>query len=206
MSNPASTAGYAGAADTLASTYESIRFEDVHRDILHLIPAPHRDGMAGRALDIGAGTGRDAAALARRGFAVTAAEPTAELREHGQRLHAGLDIRWLDDALPDLAHLTASGESFNLVMLTAVWMHLDATERERAMAAVAPLVAPQGRLALSLRHGPVPEGRRMFDVSADEVIAAGAVHDLALLHQSQRGDMFDRGDVHWDLLVLERPA
>lgn len=195
-----STAGYAEAADTLAQTYESIRFEDVHRDILHLIPT-----APGRALDIGAGTGRDAAALARRGFAVTAAEPTAALRDHGQRLHAGLDIRWLDDALPDLPHLSASGETFSLVMLTAVWMHLDAAERDRAMAAVAPLVAPGGRLALSLRHGPVPEGRRMFDVAADEVIAAAADHGLALLHRHHRGDMFGRAEVHWDLLVLERP-
>lgn len=184
MSNPASTAGYAEAADTLVRTYESIRFEDVHDGILHLIPEPHRDGRPGSALDIGAGTGRDAAALARRGFAVTAAEPTAELRDHGQRLHAGLDIRWLDDALPDLPRLTATGETFNLVMLTAVWMHLDAAERTRAMAAVAPLVAKGGRLALSLRHGPVPEGRRMFDVPADEVVATAAHYGLALLHRS----------------------
>ncbi len=201
MNSPVSTAGYAEAADTLAAQYESVRFEDVHRDILHLIPAP-----PGHALDIGAGTGRDAAALARRGFTVTATEPTAELRAHGERLHAGLDIRWLDDALPDLPRLSAAGQAFDLVMLTAVWMHLDAGERERAMAAVAPLLAPQGRLALSLRHGPVPEGRRMFDVAAEEVIAAAAGHGLALLHRNTRGDMLGRGDVRWSFLVLERPA
>lgn len=201
-----STAGYAAEADRLAAAYESITFEDVHRDILHLIPVPLRNGAPGRALDIGAGTGRDAAALAQRGFDVTAAEPTAELRAHGRRLHAALPIRWLDDALPDLPQLGADDGRFDLVMLTAVWMHLDAGERRRAMRAVAPLVAPGGRMAISLRHGPVPPGRRMFDVAVGEVIAEAAGHGLRLLHQARRGDMFGRGDVTWDLLMLERPA
>lgn len=192
------TEGYAADADRLATAYESITFEDVHSRIIPLLPA------SGRALDIGAGTGRDAAALARRGFEVTAAEPTAELRAHGERLHAGLPIRWIDDSLPELPQLTAAAERFDLVMLTAVWMHLDAGERRRAMQAVTPLVAEAGRLALSLRHGPVPPGRRMFDVPADEVIAQAADHGLRLLHRSERGDMFNRGDVRWDILMLER--
>lgn len=195
------TQGYAAEADRLAAAYESITFEDVHRDILHLIPT-----AACAALDIGTGTGRDAAALAKRGFAVTAAEPTAALRIHGEQWHAGLDIRWLDDCLPDLPHLSASGERFGLVMLTAVWMHLDEGERQRAMQAVAPLVARGGRVAISLRHGPVPEGRRMFDVSAEEVIGQAAMRGLCLLHRAERGDMFNRGDVTWDVLMLERPA
>ena len=196
-----STAGYAAEADRLAVSYESITFEDVHRDILHLIPEP-----PGRALDIGAGTGRDAAALVRRGFQVTAAEPTAELRRHGQSLHADLPIRWLADGLPDLPLLTAAGERFGLVLLTAVWMHLDAAERERAMQGVTPLVARGGRLAITLRHGPVPDGRRMFDVAADEVTEQAAIHGLRLLHHARRSDMFGRGDVTWDVLMLERPA
>lgn len=198
------TAGYAAEADRLAVAYESITFEDVHSHILHLIPAPSKDGAPCRALDIGAGTGRDAAALAKRGFVVTAAEPTAELRNHGERLHAALPIRWLDDGLPDLPLLSAAGERFGLILLTAVWMHLDSAERERAMQAVAPLLAPGGRMGLTLRHGPVPEGRRMFDVSADEVIAQAAAHGLRRLHHAERGDMFGRADVRWDILMLER--
>lgn len=196
----ASTAGYASIADQLVVQYEGISFEEVHGQILHLLPA-----KAGRALDIGAGTGRDAAALARRGFSVTAAEPTAEMAAHGQRLHAGLDITWIDDALPQLPQLTARGETYGLIMLTAVWMHLDTAERVTAMQAVAPLLASGGRLAMTLRHGPVPPGRRMFDVSADEVIAAAQPHGLALLYRGTRGDMLSRGGVHWDVLMLERP-
>lgn len=55
-------------------------------------------------------------------------------------------------------------------MLTAVWMHLDHKERQVAMPSVASLLASDGTLVLSLRHGPVPNGRRMFEVSAEETI------------------------------------
>ena len=56
-------------------------------------------------------------------------------------------------------------------MLTAVWMHLDEAERRVAMPNLASLMAPGGVLVMALRHGPVPAGRVMFEVSADETIA-----------------------------------
>jgi len=196
MSAPASgTQGYAEEADELAVRYETVTFEGVQRDVLHLIPT-----QPCRALDIGAGTGRDAAALARRGHRVTAIEPTAELRAHGQRLHADANIAWLDDSLPDLVRLRAVGSAFDLVMATAVWMHLDETERAAAMRSVAPLVAPGGQFLMSLRYGPVPPGRRMFAVPADEAIAQAAENGLSLIHRSDREDMKGRDDVRWTCL------
>ena len=53
------TEGYAEEADALVEQYEGIRFADLHGPILHLIPS-----TPCRVLDIGAGTGRDAAAFA----------------------------------------------------------------------------------------------------------------------------------------------
>ncbi len=76
-------------------------------------------------MDIGAGTGRDAAALARRNFQVHAVEPTAKLRAHGQRLHMDSNIVWTDDSLPDLEQVHAGGERFDLILMTAVLMHLN---------------------------------------------------------------------------------
>jgi protein-L-isoaspartate O-methyltransferase len=70
------TEGYAEAADELVERYESISFADCHRPVLHLIPR-----LPGRILDIGAGTGRDAAALAEMGHTVLAVEPTAAFRD-----------------------------------------------------------------------------------------------------------------------------
>jgi len=75
----------------------------------------------------------------------------------------------------------ARGQTFDAVLATAVWMHLDAAERAEAMPAVASLVRPEGVLLLSLRHGPVPEGRRMFEVTPEETIALAAREGLTCL-------------------------
>ncbi len=195
------TEGYGAEAAVLAVRYERLVFEQVHADVLHLMPAP-----PAHVLDIGAGTGRDAAAFARLGHRVVAAEPTAELRAHGERLHAHTQITWIGDALPDLAVLRERAQRFDLVMLTAVWMHLDAAQRRRAMPALAALVAPGGRAIMSLRHGPVPSGRRMFEVGAAETTALADASGLATLTCFPRADHQGRPSVSWTVLALERPA
>src|SRR5438046_5027695 len=88
---------------------------------------------------------------------------TAELRGGAMLLHSSAMIEWLDDSLPDLAAVRARGEKFDVVMLTAVWMHLDGLQRRQAMPNVVALVRNGGAVILSLRHGPVPPGRRMFE-------------------------------------------
>jgi protein-L-isoaspartate O-methyltransferase len=162
LASVSGTEGYAEEAEDLFRRYENISFADVHASVLHLIPtAPCR------VLDIGSGTGRDAAALAAMGHAVVAIEPTAELRLRAIALHPSLQIEWLDDSLPDLAEVMRRGERFDLLMLTAVWMHLDEVQRRRAMPLVASLLRAGGVMCMTLRHGPVPSGRRMFEVSGD---------------------------------------
>src|SRR5712671_6193292 len=159
------TENYAEEAPELLKRYESISFADQHRSVIHLIPT-----VPGRVLDIGAGTGRDAAGFAGLGHSVLAAEPTEELRRGAMLLHPSPMIEWVDDSLPDLAAVRARGEAFDAVMLTAVWMHLDELQRRQATPNVAALVRNGGVMIMSLRHGPVPPGRRMFEVSAEETI------------------------------------
>jgi SAM-dependent methyltransferase len=167
------TEGYAEQAAELFERYESIAAADAHRAVLHLMPAP-----PSRVLDIGSGTGRDAAWLAAKGHRVVAVEPTAALRKPAMARHRSPLIEWLDDSLPDLALVRTRGDSFALVMLTAVWMHLDASQRRQAMPNLAALLRDGGTMILSLRHGPVPPGRRMFEVPADETIELAAAHRL----------------------------
>src|SRR5258705_12488685 len=83
------TEGYGETADSLVNRYEGLAFADVHCDVLHLFPT-----TPSRVLDIGAGTGRAAAAFTNLGHTLVAAQPTSELRAHGQRLHGGAAIAW----------------------------------------------------------------------------------------------------------------
>ncbi|HVV39487.1 MAG TPA: class I SAM-dependent methyltransferase [Nitrobacter sp.] len=194
------TQGYASEADALVRQYESLSFADVHRHVLHLLPS-----SPARVLDIGAGTGRDAAGLADLGYRVTAVEPMAALRLCAEQLHPSPRIEWVDDGLPDLRAISARGDAFDVVMLTAVWMHLDAAERTRAMPIVAGLLRPGGLMILTQRHGPVPAGRCMFDVSASETIALAEAHGLTCIQRIEGGDShFNRPGVTWDRLAFRR--
>lgn len=196
------TQGYAEEAPALRERYEAIPFETVHARILAFIPpAP------ARILDIGSGTGRDAAALAEMGHNVVAVEPTPALRAIAQELHPSPRITWLDDSLPELTAVRARGVRFDFVAMTAVWMHLDAEQRASAMPHVAALVDAHGKLAMTMRHGPVPEGRRMFEVDAEETIALAAMEGLKPvlnIHEPSKGEPNRSLGITWTRMVFAR--
>jgi 2-polyprenyl-3-methyl-5-hydroxy-6-metoxy-1,4-benzoquinol methylase len=103
-----------------------------------------------------------------------------------------------------LAAVRARGEEFDVAMLTAVWMHLDELQRRQAMPNVAALVRHGGVMIMSLRHGPVPPGRRMFEVSAAETIALA--HPLGLrcaLNQEAEPSLRQPG-VSWTRLAFRK--
>lgn len=194
------TEGYADAAETLVAQYESLAFADIHRQVLHLIPT-----TASQVLDIGAGTGRDAAAFAEMGHHVVAVEPTEALRSRAAALHPSPHITWLDDGLPDLAQVMRFGATFDVVMLTAVWMHLDLAQRQRAMPQVATLLRPGGVMIMSLRYGPVPPGRRMFTVSTEETIRlAGAQGLQPIMNVAAADRVLRRPGVSWARLAFRK--
>jgi hypothetical protein len=57
-------------------------------------------------------------------------------------------------------------------------------------------------MALSLRHGPVPAGRRMFEVSAQETRDLAEHHGLATVHESKGPALLGSPAVWWDRLAF----
>lgn len=196
------TTGYDAEAADLAVRYEAIAFDEAQRPILHLLPDP-----PARILELGAGTGRDAAHLAALGHQVVAVEPSPGMMRIARDLHPSPGIEWIEDGLPDLQSLQGREAAFDLVLATAVWMHLDEAERRRAMRVVAQLLRPGGLFILSLRHGPVPAGRRMFEVSGEETLALAAEFGLSPVLNIHTGSLQRLNwlaDVTWTRLALRR--
>lgn len=194
-------AGYDANSVAIAARYERLRPEDVHAAFLGFLP-PGADRLA---LDIGAGSGRDAAWLARLGFDVVAVEPARAMREQAAVRHAAPNIRWLDDRLPALTATHRLGLAFDVVLLSGVLMHVQPDDRPRAFRKVATLLKPGGRLLISVRDGAGTPDRPMWPVSASELEAYARAHGLSVLKVEEGRDLQQRSDVQWTTYALHLP-
>ncbi|WP_258240895.1 class I SAM-dependent methyltransferase [Pseudidiomarina homiensis] len=195
---------YSRNAEQLADQYDSLEFEQVHRDWLDLIPS---EGMA---LDVGAGSGRDARFLACNGFNVVAVEPADQLRERAQKYDAYSPnscnpIHWLDDSLPELNQVHKLQTKFDLILLSAVWMHIPPSQRQRSFRKLSSLLKPNGKMVVSLRHGASPDERTMHPLSADELSQLAQQQGLTFRVLDKRKDELHRPDVAWQTVLLTLP-
>src|SRR3546814_10754539 len=139
--------GYVSASAELTPRFEAISTADLFAPVRERLPT-----MATRVVDIGAGTGRDAAWFAGNGHQVLAVEPVQELRAAGIALHKDVRITWLDDRLPELSAVMQEPR-FDLVILSAVWQHLDEDDRAVAIRHLGKMTSHGGLLLLSFRQG-----------------------------------------------------
>lgn len=87
----------------LFNDYQSLNFKDIFSDVESYFLASRGD-----ALDVGAGSGRDSAALFKMGYNVTAVEPSDNMRNLAAENHKHCDITWVNDSLPELRKITQS--------------------------------------------------------------------------------------------------
>ncbi|MFB6262334.1 MAG: methyltransferase domain-containing protein [Bradymonadaceae bacterium] len=191
---------YDALADELVDRYESLQFEQVHGEVLDAFP-----GTAAQILDVGAGSGRDAAALADRGHHVVAVEPADELRRRARARHSQSNILWKDDRLPDLSDVYDIGRRFDVVLLSAVWMHIRPEHRDRAMRKLAGLLEPGGKLIVTTRTVPFDGRRTLFEVQPDRLEARAEDHGLDTVRRVETDDLLGRSEVDWATVVLQAP-
>lgn len=183
-------------AASLADTYEGLSFQETHPELAALLTV----STTLRILDVGAGSGRDAAAMASFGHQVTAVEPSGQMRALAQRLHPTTSVAWTDDALPALS--TLKTETFDIILLSAVWMHVEPSERRAAFARLADLLAPGGRLYITLRLGPAAAERAIFTVSEPELEALAKAKGMRVTVLGDRTDLLGRREVSWRSVVI----
>jgi len=145
----------------ISQQYLSVSFDDVHSAWSHHLPPIFEKNNA-NILDVGAGVGRDVkhiaevAAQTQKGgdtCQIYAVEPAEELMRVGQLTTQGQNVHWLQDSLPALDKITRLEISFDLILLSAVWMHVPASQRTRAIRKLANLLKPGGKIVISLKFG-----------------------------------------------------
>jgi SAM-dependent methyltransferase len=193
-------------AQQLTEQYESLEAHAVHHWLLDLLPT----GTNSMALDVGAGSGRDAAWLVSRGFEVWAVEPSVVMRREAQKRHAKASITWLDDHLPELEHTRVAasqqGVSFDFILMSAVWMHLAPQLRATAFKNLMGLLAEGGVLAVTLRCGPAPAEREMYEVTEEEIRQLSVEFGATVLRCLSAPDQSGRPEISWIQLALQKDA
>ena len=208
---------YNNNAEELAKQYLSKSFEEVHQSWSQFLPSIIENPNA-RILDLGAGAGRDAKHIAelaekqhktKNNIQVYAVEPATELADLGAKVTKDLKVKWLNDALPSLSVITKQEVSFDLILLSAVWMHIPQSARARSIRKLANLLKPGGKLVISLRHGQTEDDfklRKMHTVCADELKQlATDVGLFTKLETQKETDKLGRNHVSWQTVVLQMP-
>ena len=185
---------YSEKAQHYFDLYNSVEAESVHSDWKAFL----KNTNAGTALDVGAGSGRDANWLAKQGWKVTAAEPADELRNLAQA-NSHNSVTWCNASLPALTALPQAPKIYDLILLSAVWMHLPKDERPPALKRLAELLSENGTMYISLRFGPSDEARPMHPVSYEELAVLAQSNGLTArnLTPVPSQDGLKRDDVKW---------
>jgi SAM-dependent methyltransferase len=191
---------YEANADAVVPQYEAADPAALHAWLQDLLPS-----SPAAVLDIGAGSGRDAAWLVELGHDVVAAEPASAMRAEGMQRHPEPRIRWVADALPELSGLLQAGLSFEVILASAVWQHLHPSHRPRAFRKLVSLLKPGGLLAMTLRHGPAEAARGMHPVSLKEIETLARDHGLAVIRRVAAEDSLGRPEVYWTSVALRLP-
>ncbi|HST91395.1 MAG TPA: class I SAM-dependent methyltransferase [Brevundimonas sp.] len=193
---------YDRAAEDLVDRYEALGFAQAHPYV-----AAKLSGAAPLSvLDVGAGSGRDAAAMADLGHHIWAVEPSDRMRGLGRALHGANKIQWLDTSMPKLQAPALAGRRFDLIVLSAVWMHVPVRQRREALERLSDLLAPGGEIYLTLRLGPGDGERAMYPVSSEELGRLAPLAGLEYRTLGDKPDLLGRKDVSWRIVTLTKPA
>ena len=191
---------YNDNAETVATLFEKVSFKFIHGWLVDLLPP-----CPATALDVGAGSGRDAAWLAANGYDVVAVEPSASMRSIARRLHPDASVHWIDDRLPSLHVISRSDLSFDMILLSGVWMHVPVRDRPRAFRKLIALLKPSGILAMSFRDGSAGRGKYVHTVSLSEVEALARDHGALVERTTEASYRLARNDIRWTQVALRLP-
>jgi SAM-dependent methyltransferase/5-methylcytosine-specific restriction endonuclease McrA len=165
-----------------------------------------------RVLDVGAGSGRDLAALIKAGYDGHGVEPCAGLRQAAILAHPELAGRLIDGALPDLG--VPFGGDFDGIVCCAVLMHLAEGQMFDSALALRSLLKPHGRVLMSIPTARTDvgedcrdDGGRLFQPYVPEELQLLFERlGFQLIGRWDTEDVLQRAGTRWVTMLLELRA
>lgn len=150
-------------ADELARQYNALDRAKVHADLLSMLP----EGQALKVLDIGAGSGADAAMFADRGHTVLACEPAEALRKNGKETFKNKNIKWSSDVLPEMGAASDAAAPFDVITSVGVLQYVPEENRASSLSKMFSMAAKGGFLEVQY---PTPASREhQFTIKHNEI-------------------------------------
>jgi len=201
--NDVTTRFYNENADELFPRYRSLRSEDVFKDVIAHIPA-----KPCFVADIGSGSGRDTKWLAEFGHTVISIEPSVVLRAKAMANGMPANAIYFDSSLPELAGLDLFVRRFDLIICSAVWMHLDTNERKLALKRIHELLSDndESRAIITFKVAPEEPGRGMYVLDADVIAKEFEEHGFSYVSTTLNRDLMKRDDTRWYTTVLYKKS
>ena len=188
----------------VAERYESADVTQLH-DFLSSSLEP-----GGRLLELGCGSGRDAAFMVSQGFKVLATDGSVSMVEQTKLHHPELATHAVHLKLPD--GLSNELGIFDGIYAVAVLMHLSVQEIESTISAVNSLLSAKGRFVFSVpaRRNDVitnkfdAKGRRFTTLSPDGWKNLCLKHNLQIIRTMISEDGLGRGGIVWMNCLAEK--
>lgn len=154
-------------------------------------------------LDIGCGSGRDLALLARMGFDVYGVDPSEAFIQLAQHTHPELQGRLSVSGLPELD--TPFGGKFDGVLCYGVLMHLNPEALVRSVQSLRTCLKPYGRVIIAIpakKPGIGPHHRdeegRLFQLHRGQDLQSLFLSNgFALIEQWSNQDNIDETSIEW---------
>lgn len=195
---------YQAEAQSIAAQYQQTDFSSVRKRVANYFPT------TGALLDLGAGSGRDAAYFLAQGYDVIAMDGSPAMLEQACRYHPELRNHSVIHRLPAALPLKAS--SIDVVYCMSVLMHLEKSAISAVVTDIYNILRPGGIFGFCTtiaraeldEHGMDDYARRYSVYSLQQWTDICAHTGFALRDAWESADIMGRAGTRWGTIVAQK--
>lgn len=199
MANPDNIEFYDANAQSLADRYDRTTTEKALPVLVRII---EERAAQGRVLDIGSGAGRDAFWFAEHGWIVDSIDASASLLAEAKSRNPHVNIHYFLDRAPKFSAVKKSGNLYDMIVMSAFLFHFDASDRHLILENCAAMLSEDGMIHMTLRRGPLYEGRNIFLVDIEEIEGFASAKGLHFHYHGRTPDSSGLTGIEWDNISL----